>query len=211
MRRTILFSIILLFCVIPIFSEDIHFRGFPFGSHLDDVIEKEGIPSKTWTIDEGKSLGNNLIQYNNKNVAGYSAQVEMEFDFLIDGIDFTGLIVGTYSFTFDNKVLAYTAYDPTEYINCYVNLKKKLSNLYGDPIEAENELFEITTDISALLANSISESAPYATIWDDKSGRVFLQLSYKEGWNLLLMYMSPVLRDYFDVNQKAKEEDTTGL
>ncbi len=209
--KKILFLIIITLVIFPIFSGEILFRDFAFGSLMEDVIVKEGDPNNIWTKDEGKSLGNNVIRYNSKTVAGYSAQVEFEFDFFSGDFNISGLVSGIYNFTFEQKVLAYTAYDPTEYVNCYIDLKNKLSVLYGEPTKTENELVEIKTGISALMSNTLSESTPYGTIWDNENGRVFLMLDFNESWSLSLLYLSPKLRDYFVDNQKIKEEDTSGL
>jgi len=179
-------------------AQELTFRGYAFGTFIDDIIAKEGTPANRYTSkDRGLFAGDEGMNYVNIVVANHAATMEMEFKD-------KKLLAGAYDITLKNKSLSLGAKDPREVSQVYNDLLTKLTALYGKPVKSNNiELIE--GPISNMLAQEINQGSPYSTTWEYKGGCVVLMATMKENWSLGLLYISP--ETYKLVNESNKSNE----
>jgi len=133
------------------------FHNFAWGTSLQDFTTKMGKPAHVDNINGLQSL-----VYDNLIVSGYRT-------FMVAYFSKDGLEGGTYYFnTF--------SYD--ELVNCYKNVQKELTALYG-PTSLSDMIFK--------------ESAPYESLWKLNSGYIHLKVDTRRNEPVTLWYSSPAL------------------
>lgn len=197
MKNKIIYLFLFSLCL-SLSAQELTFRGYNFGTLIDDVIAKEGTPDSRYTSKErGLLAGDEGINFKNVVVANHTATMEMEFKE-------KKLLAGAYNITLNNKSLSLGAKDPREVSQTYNDLLIKLTDLYGKPVKSNNiELIEGV--ISNMLAQEINQGSPYSAIWQYKGGGVVLIASMEENWSLALLYMSPETYDLVYASKKSNE------
>lgn len=189
MRMT--FIIISILSLSSIGAEELTFRGYPFGTSIDTIIAKEGVPSSSENKASGAGLiGDEYIRYDKVTVAGQSAIMEIEFEN-------KGMIAGSYRILFRSNLLSNIVFDPVNASQIYNDLYKKLMEIYGKPKQEKNIEY-INEMVSTLYARQIANAAPYQALWEYFDGLVILSLDYKDQWLMNIIYLSP------DIYKKMK-------
>ena len=198
MKKIIFLSVFLMITNL-IYSQAFLFRGIPWGTSKAKIIETEGIPR----VNE-----EDYLEYSEKDVAGYKAKLEYMFQ---NGDE---LMATNYQLNFPTRRLASNDYDPTEYVNSYIDLQEKLSSLYGRPLETNN-LDKIQNGISSLAVRRFQVSKPVFTIWVNSNTHIALIFNYEaesRTYSTELMYVGDenywkLLDEYFFHPQ----QNTSGL
>jgi len=111
------FLFVLLMVAGAVFGQEFSFRGFPWGSSVDDIIAKEGQPSDNT---------HGQLMYKNKNAAGYNALL-----FFYCSPPYSDSYVEKYSLKGAQYQIPVTNENSE---SAYYDLLDKLSKLYGKPI-----------------------------------------------------------------------------
>ncbi len=213
-RLSAVLALTLALCSIAV-GEELTFRGFPFSATPDEVIAQEGQPDFDFTSEEGDLVGAYVIQYDKVLVAGYEAALEIEFGYsgVLGGQrqpPTAGILVGSYTFEFEQPQTLGGVRDPTRYVNAYVDLASKLEGIYGEP-DSPPAIEPIEGQISSLLADRYASREPYVVNWSVGDAAIGLQMTYSGRWALTLWYSSPTLTGLLDERQRQMQESTEGL
>lgn len=199
-KKSLVLILTLCCFVISSSAQTLTFRGIPLEASSKEVIIKLGNPSsQTTKAETSHILGDLLLVYNNLNVAGYTADAQLEFKE-------DSLIGAGYSFSFEQPIDILGARDPRKYINAYNDLINKLKGLYGQPVTI-NEISSIEGSYSSLLAYELAREAPYRATWKVGNSGIWLILDNdeKKGWSMNLMYLSPYLMTLIQKQQNSLE------
>lgn len=199
MKNKFIGLMLFLMCL-SLTAQELTFRGYNFGTLIDDVIAKEGTPTNRYTSkDRGLLAGDEGINFDKVVVANHYARMELEFKE-------KKFVVGSYDIILTDKTLSQGIKDPREVSQVYNDLVNKLASLYGKPVKVNNiELLDGA--ISDMLAQDINKGAPYSAQWEYQGGSVMLVASIDNRWSLGLIYVSPETYKTFN---KAKTS-TDGL
>lgn len=208
MKKTLFFIVSSLFFLTSIFAQEIKFRGLSFGSSPDEAVKLFGQPAQTLTPNNGAHMvGDLLYRYNNISVAGYMAQMELEFKQ-------NKFIDGAYSLDIEQKHNSFGVSDPSKQIDAYTDLQKKLSKVYGKP-DKEKDI-ESTDGYSSDFYNmELEKGSPYRSAWKkNDGGAILLDLSYNDknnNWAVAILYISPEEVINMKKQIDAEQQNTEGL
>lgn len=172
------------------FASESDFRSFSFGTSLDSVVAIEGEPDRIVTPNQSKNLiGTHMLEYSERIIAGYSAQMQMEF------LN-KSLISGSYLFKIDCPIFENGEYDPNTYIPRFLDLKSKLISMYGKPDTLLHPSSPLSKDTKTLI-----------WIWHNERRDVLLTFSFNKesGGELSICYVSPA------AIKRAPHPSTEGL
>jgi len=112
--KKVFFVVIILLVVGGLFGEEFTFRGFAWGSSINDIIAKEGNPTYSDTYD-----GESMLTYENIKIAGTTAKLYYTFSK-------NGLVCAKYEIFYP---------DTRTPQKLYQSITLNLKSLYGRPVE----------------------------------------------------------------------------
>jgi len=196
MKKPFLLSLVIFLFSAPLFSQqDFLFRGLPWGATPEQIKEKEGQPD-----DYNGGDGQYLLwyKYKNKDVAGYKAWLE----YFMDKDSPYGMVMASYMIDINKTYLMLQEPDPTNFVNCYVDLQGKLISVYGNPKSRKN-LNRIESGISVLAAQQYRNGLPNATVWETGITRIYLALRYESKTSGYSVEIEYITKPYWDMVEPA--------
>lgn len=171
---------------------------------LEKLNKYAGEPYFSTNEDFGNGNIVRTLWFNKKKVSVYDCVIQYHFRD-------EKSIAATYQITnLAQPAAMYTVIDPTEYVNAYIDLQKRLIATYKEPNDRNDLEPLVKGRTSALLLGTYADDAPYITSWNINNTVILLSLYfYKEKWSLGILYHSEDMMEI--IRQEAREADNDGL